>query len=53
MRHLLRAPLAAWHRGGSCRRGGHAWTDMANPPACAHCGRTRTSAAPQGASIAA
>jgi hypothetical protein len=31
----------AWRR-GPCRRSGHEWTEMANPPACTRCGMTRS-----------
>jgi hypothetical protein len=41
----LRVLVAARQRDALCRREGHAWTDMAYPPACVHCGRTRTTPA--------
>jgi hypothetical protein len=39
----LRTLVTARQRVNHCRRHGHAWTDMAEPPACMVCGRTRRS----------
>lgn len=44
----LRVIVATRQRDAQCKRRGHAWTDMAYPPACVQCGRTRT--APPGLS---
>jgi hypothetical protein len=41
----LRVLVAARQRNAHCRRNGHAWTDMAYPPACVYCGRTRVASA--------
>ena len=41
----LRVLMAAGQRATRCRRRGHLWTEMAYPPACAQCGRTRAQVA--------
>lgn len=37
----LRGLVDLRQRSSRCRRQGHLWTDMAYPPACSQCGRTR------------
>ncbi|WP_460606095.1 hypothetical protein [Jatrophihabitans fulvus] len=42
LRH--RVTHRATHRRPSCRRTGHDWTLMSDPPACARCGRCAANA---------
>lgn len=41
MRSVLRDGARAVFRARPCRRGMHAWTEMAYPTACALCGRRK------------